>query len=366
MKIDRSNYEIWFIDSLDGNLNDDQAEQLQLFLSENTDLKEELNDLPDIIIKPPVIDFTGKRAIRKAASDISEPQFEYLCAAYIENDLSEDELKELSEIISDDRKRQQSLELFKKLKLKPSGSVYENKKKLLKRTPVQKAIRMSFAGLSAAASAAILIISYFLFSGNHRDMKENLSHFMKNEGRAEHLPLARQTELPVPSKSLIFKDKHTETLPATDKKLIFAADHPETGDLIIEGSASIPSYMEMITPVEVPDISDAVHFVRSGILDYELIPLALSYPENSEEHWTLGKYLAKTFREKILREQTTDDSPLRGYEIAEAGVTGLNKLLGWQMALEKNNDENGEIKTVYFNSKLLKIHAPVNKTESTE
>ena len=48
MKIDRSNYEIWFIDWLDGNLNSLQIEQLKLFLDQNPDLKEEFNDLTPV------------------------------------------------------------------------------------------------------------------------------------------------------------------------------------------------------------------------------------------------------------------------------------------------------------------------------
>ena len=47
----------------------------------------------------------------------------------------------------------------------------------------------------------------------------------------------------------------------------------------------------------------------------------------------------------------------------KAGVTGLNKLFGWQMALDKKNDENGQPKSVYFSSKILKFNAPVKKRE---
>lgn len=45
MQIDRSNYEIWLIDWLDENLNEIQIEQLQLFLRDNPDLKEEIEEL---------------------------------------------------------------------------------------------------------------------------------------------------------------------------------------------------------------------------------------------------------------------------------------------------------------------------------
>jgi hypothetical protein len=76
-----------------------------------------------------------------------------------------------------------------------------------------------------------------------------------------------------------------------------------------------------------------------------------------------SRFIAKTFREKILREKTGKDSPLKGYEIAEAGVSGLNKLLGWEMALDEKKDENGELRSVYFSSRILKFNAPVKKSE---
>ena len=41
MQIDRSNYELWLIDWLDGNLDEVRIKQLQFFLNENPDLKTE-------------------------------------------------------------------------------------------------------------------------------------------------------------------------------------------------------------------------------------------------------------------------------------------------------------------------------------
>ncbi|MGC1391224.1 MAG: hypothetical protein WA816_09315, partial [Bacteroidales bacterium] len=76
-----------------------------------------------------------------------------------------------------------------------------------------------------------------------------------------------------------------------------------------------------------------------------------------------GKFIARTFREKILKEKTAKDSPLKIYEIAEAGVAGLDKLLGWQMALDEKKDSNGELRSVYFSSKILKFNAPIKKSE---
>jgi hypothetical protein len=86
MQIDRSNYEIWFIDWLDGNLNSYQDEQLKLFLNHNQDLKEEFDDLTEVNLVSPGILFQHKEYLKKSPSELSPSQFEYLCAAYLEGD----------------------------------------------------------------------------------------------------------------------------------------------------------------------------------------------------------------------------------------------------------------------------------------
>jgi hypothetical protein len=35
------------------------------------------------------------------------------------------------------------------------------------------------------------------------------------------------------------------------------------------------------------------------------------------------------------------------------------------MALQKTNDENGDLQSLYFSSKMLKFNAPVKKSETT-
>ena len=69
---------------------------------------------------------------------------------------------------------------------------------------------------------------------------------------------------------------------------------------------------------------------------------------------------------KILREDTGSDAPVKPYEIASAGINGLNKLFGLEMALVRVNDEQGEMKSLYFSSTLLKVNAPVKKDEATQ
>ena len=108
--------------------------------------------------------------------------------------------------------------------------------------------------------------------------------------------------------------------------------------------------------------------LKEIIISNELVAsnTVVNVPYYDDGRSKVGKFIAKTIREKILKENTPKDSPLRGYEIAEAGVTGLNMLFGWEMALDEKKDQNGELKSVYFSSKILKFNAPVKKTESIQ
>ena len=64
-----------------------------------------------------------------------------------------------------------------------------------------------------------------------------------------------------------------------------------------------------------------------------------------------------------MKENKAKESPLKAYELAKAGVSGLDKLLGWEMALDERKDANGLLKSVYFSSKILKFNTPIKKPE---
>ena len=73
-------------------------------------------------------------------------------------------------------------------------------------------------------------------------------------------------------------------------------------------------------------------------------------------------FLARFFHEKIMKDPNSGTRPVESYEIAQAGITGLNKLFGWEIALHKNTEENGDIRSYNFSSRLLKFNAPVKKS----
>ena len=85
--------------------------------------------------------------------------------------------------------------------------------------------------------------------------------------------------------------------------------------------------------------------------------------EEEEDRSSIGRFIARNFREKLLREETPPDTPLKGFEIAAAGVAGINKIFGWEMELDEKKTEAGETKSVYFSSRIIKFNAPVKRAE---
>jgi len=363
MKIDRSNYEIWLIDWLDGNLNDIQVEELKLFLSVNPDLKEEFEELSAFSLKPSEKSYPDKSLLKKSTADIPDSQFEYLCVAFLENEITSGQRSELMEILDHDSEKKRTFELFQKIKLTPYEISFKDKNRLIKRSTAQKVIRLSVFALSSAA-AIVLIIMTFLnlpqqLTNTIQNSAQNVIIDSINQQQSGDVVPAAETEVNKP----VVTNQKTEKLVAEVQTLSTDESMSER-IILLPADTSVRKFDNPdIVPVKVPVNVSVVN--NANILRNSLVASNISFnaPAYDDERSNIGRFIAKTFREKILKEDISKDTPLKGYEIAEAGVTGLNKLLGWEMALEKNNDENGELKSVYFSSRILKFNAPVKKSE---
>jgi hypothetical protein len=370
MKIDRSNYEIWFIDWLDGNLNSLQTEELNLFLYENPDLKEEFNDLASVKNVAAGNSFAYKEKLKKSPSDIPPAQFEYLCTAYLENDLNESQQTELLEIVNRFPEKKKIFSLIQKTTLTPDRVSYKHKSLLLKRTAFQKALRLSVTGISAAAAIALVLIIFSVLSGP-ATLKVNTSAHNFLSDSTVQMPTA------VISADRIIKESMTFIPPAPQggyRKMTITSKSP-LGDLRVNLTARAfkktstddslvrKTDSQKITVIKVP-VSHHVDLGNENIgksLVASNPPIII--PAVEDERSKAGKFISKTFREKLLKEKKPSDTPLKGYEIAEAGITGLNKLFGWQMVFDMKNDANGQPKSVYFSSKILTLNTPVKKRE---
>jgi hypothetical protein len=363
MQIDRSNYEIWFIDWLDGNLSSLQAEQLISFLDKNPDLGEELNCITSLNFVSSANSYPHKEQLKKSASDISLSQFEYLCAAYLENDLTKNQQTELMDIINTYPERKKTFELIQKTIITPYRITYRHKSYLLKRTIFQKALRYTVIGLGTAASISLILITNPFKTGTTFSYPDSSAYYVVSDSTSQRSSSGRATDknlngsIPITEKRGENKitSIHNEEKVITRHDIIIA----HSNDSMVRKIDSEGMIAKKVPLFDNPEI-------RKDIINNRLIASTqtIDIPEDQNERSRVGRFVSRTFREKFLKEKTPAESPLKGYEIAEAGVTGLNKLFGWQMALDRKNDENGQIKSVYFSSKILKVNAPVKKRET--
>ncbi len=361
MKPDRSNYEIWFIDWLDGNLDESLSSELMKFIEANPDLKEEFDSLSLNRLSGGTGNFKGKENLFRSASDLTVSQVEYLSVASLENDLTPDEMADLDLNLSRHPENKVIYESIRKMKLIPPDLRYRNKGQLKKYSG--RLFRNSIPVISAAAAIAVLILSYIfiprLLSGGEDRYAGNIDTLKSNtepiEVRTLDLPARQEAAAKLVAKNM------------TVNKLTVPPVSPEIQNLSSVNNITKLSVISSrsdsleISLVNIPVITG----FRTPVMTNNLIASNNHFiaPVIDEERSRLSRFLARTFREKLLREDSPDDTPVSTYEIAEVGIGGLNKLFGWDMVLVKTNDESGELKSIYFSSKVLKFNAPVRKAE---
>jgi hypothetical protein len=363
MKPDRSNYEIWLIDWLDGNLNEARTEQLMAFLDENPDLKEGADSLSLTRLSPDNIRTLEKKNLKKNASELPPSQIEFLSVAYLENDLTDAQIKDLKENISGNPENRKLFDSIQRTRLRPPEIRFRNKNLLRKRTLTERILRFSVIGLSAAATIALIVLSYIFVPRSRETVNELIAKNLFND-----TVLLKPGAVITYRENLAAKEQYqAETSEANSVIEIFVPDESQIIDMPVaflqEDSSSFSERSSEFLISAIP--VSAVLEISKGIAAPSLVASNIvieEIPYYDSERSRLRRFIASTFREKILKNKEYNDSPLKSYELAEAGIEGLNELLGWEMALVKTSDEEGELKSLYFSSRVLKINTPVKKS----
>jgi hypothetical protein len=302
-------------------------------------------------LEPDKISFPGKDKLRKSAADLTDTQLEYLSISCLEKDISPEQLQELEINLQENSESRAIFDTIQKTKLVPPAFVLKNKGSLKRLSAGQKAFRIVTAGLSAAAAIVILILSYIFVP--------DLINGRNNQ-----------------TASGIIKDTTPATIIITGSNPIIARAKPlvpekESGLIEKEGAiilAVVPDTIPVSGIIEDQSIPSVFIPVVSGVRFQSSEMFLIASNNNFIPKETVGdrsrlrKFIASTFREKILGEKYYTDEAIRPIEVAIAGVNGMNKLFDWNMELRETLNEAGEVKSVYFSSALLTFNSPVRKT----
>jgi len=354
---DRTNYEIWLIDYIDGTLDNERAALLFAFLDENPDIKEEFADLTPIPVKPAGMQFRNKESLKKAPSEMNRHQFELLCVASSENDLENGQKAELEEIISSDPEKRKTFDLIQKIRLVAPAGTYRYKYRLRKLTTGQRIFRYSLTLVSTAAAIFVMIM---VLNKPEAVLPGNEKIAVKSVVPSSDAAMAQKQDIEKSSRQTDqLKGKMIVLNSVSDVHKTNTVDENHT----VKGSGARDSVVAEIKRYEIDKVPLSADGLKRSDTEIRLVAINIT-PVNEESDTDgngPGQLIEKLFREKVIKPKDPEKGPIKAFDIADAGVKGLKKLFGWDLSLQKNKDEKGEVRSVSFSSNLISFNTPVKK-----
>jgi hypothetical protein len=141
MKINRDNYEAYFLDYHEGQLSPELVEEVMLFVKHNPDLKPVLNDFEAVsLVAEQHIVFEKKSSLKKdqvfSTSQVNENNYEEFLLNETEGLLNEEQLGSLEEFISINPQFEKDRRLLALTHLLPDNKIVFEKKELLKKKAI--------------------------------------------------------------------------------------------------------------------------------------------------------------------------------------------------------------------------------------
>lgn len=173
-KISIHNYESYVIDYLDGNLDEAQKIELELFIINHPELNISLDDFP--VIEEDIVQHINKNSLYKSVNDlISEEQF----ILYIENQLPETESAKVIASCNNNPELQKELSLFELTKLKADNSIVFPHKRKLKKGGVL-IVFSEFQQVYKIAASVLFLIGLFMITKNI-EVKDEINYYSETQ-----------------------------------------------------------------------------------------------------------------------------------------------------------------------------------------
>ena len=357
--INRDNYEEFFIDYIEGELNAEENLALQSFLALNPDLQDELDEMCDFDFTLESADFNANKP---ALKDIPfQTNFDDFCIALIENDLNTYDKKSFEEFVAENPDKQVDLDLYFKTKLKADTTlIYKDKKGLKRRNKGLVIKQFIYTSLAAAASIAILFTVW-------------TSEIVKNPGDTQYNQFSQNTPIQISTPDSIKKGitqeletekssedisktkKSKETTPNKIKGKIQNKQINKMDALPIKAAISPKQVVDKIEVKQLIAENKVVPIKNSTELNLKLITHKEITPEKTEN--TGLAMLGLSWKASKGDDEVKEKSTL--LKIASYGVNQIGKLAGKKINLEKKYDPKTDKTRVAFNTYGIGFSTPV-------
>lgn len=344
MKINRNNYEAYFLDYHEGTLDAGQVAELMLFLERNPQLKEEFESFEEITLEPAGVVFSGKEELKKGENNkIGSGNYEEYFINSIENNLSGAEQQELQSFLQANPSLNAEYELYRKTILPAEKIVFTGKAALKRGTKV----RPLYYYVAAAASVLLAIGLYMLLQN---DRSGDEQPFAGNDAKKEEVQkenLAANNILP-PADSVPLVKKNdamvSNRLPLENKKKenkVLAADTNDRTVPVMKEVFIVKEEKQPEKKMDMPkDSVEAPVFVNNSKTPSPEV-------KNEEKYISVKEYAALKLKEKVLGEPVAQQAPEKKesglWSVAKAAAKGFQKLTGRESDVKPQYNDKGEL-----------------------
>lgn len=181
------NYEAFYLDHLEGNLNEEDTALLLNFLSDHPELALEVDDLPTLSSEEEesvVPSFEHLKQIDYDNDVISIANLETFAIAHTEKQLSEVKENELSAFIANNEEAKALINVYESSKLVPDTSIVFNDKESLKRRTVIPIWR--YAAIAASIVGVVFAVQVWNSNGNSINSNIVAFDFLDNRYQDEN------------------------------------------------------------------------------------------------------------------------------------------------------------------------------------
>lgn len=358
-KINRNNYEAYFMDYLEGNLNSRQEDDLRVFLKNNPDLKQELDEFKNIPLIEEDILYPNKDALKKQLT-ISEQGytiFDELSIASLEGELSESQTSKFYQFMEDFPDKKKEYAQYEKTVLKPDKKLRYPDKSDLKKGKSLPLYRHSVYRYWTLAASVLLLIGLYFFLPDAKEIPYNdaLNKPSKNFDNKWVSEFLSSHSVPDRQEHNINIDHSSIEYNKLSSQLLNENGVSESNMTNKEESEEVPEPIQTKYRIQI-----SVEPVYAGIIEPSELSKDFQIGNrrfNSYDKAT--RFLAKTLEDPIKKNLSERNFSL--WEIADLGFKGISELTGKKVVLERYYDERGDLARLALQTESFRLSTDLKK-----
>jgi hypothetical protein len=340
MKITRDNYESFFLDYLEGNLEENMIDQFLDFLELNPDLKEELNLFDNIPLPKEAVEFPGKKTLYRYSPNVS---FDRKAVAYLEGDLNEQERRSFEASLARDARLKQEYALYEKTRIAPDPTIrFEHKEKLYRKSGT--ILLINWVG----RAAALLILLFGVYSLFQKGQETNIPGATRMASVKAPASTSPATAVPNLSEPVAHSNDPVA-------KAVTAVNKRQPKVINTAPASSVEESQEPRELMTAEQISPIPAHLESEPQEMALLPFNRSNNQrfiNGRTVMTLDEYLA------LKAKKATNEGLLSANRLLRVGLNVASEISGDRLGYTV---KNGKVASLDFESKLLAFEIPLEK-----